>query len=148
MKLESEVRKIGRLLDTRWVASSFRADNAVWTSFCALHKHFQSAASDTNRDSKERATFAGLQKKLSSTGFVNNLGIMLDALEELKDLSEALQSRDISLPTTSKLIKWQVDVFKGRKKSGGHYQTVATAAVTQLVFVVFICASARPWIRS
>jgi hypothetical protein len=134
LELESEVRKIGRLLDTRWVASSFRTAMAVWTSYGALQKHFQLAASDRDHDSKERATFAGLDKKLSSTAFLNNLGIMLDALEELKDLSEALQSRDISLPTANKLIKRQVDVFKGRKDSGGHYQALVTTAVKEMVF--------------
>ena len=37
---------------------------------------------------------------------------MLDDLEVLKDLSEMLQSSDISLPTANKLINKQVDVFK------------------------------------
>ena len=59
---------------------------------------------------------------------------MLDALEELKDLSEALQSSDISLPTANKLIKSQVDVIKGRQDSGGHYQAPVTTAVKEMVF--------------
>ena len=50
-----------------------------------------SVGSFRDHDSKEITTFAGLDKKFSSTAFVNNLG-MLNALEELNDLSEALQS--------------------------------------------------------
>ena len=41
LELESGVRKIWRLLDTRWIASSFRTAMAVWTSYGALQKHFQ-----------------------------------------------------------------------------------------------------------
>ena len=59
---------------------------------------------------------------------------MLDVLEELKDLSEVLQSRDISLPTANKLIKRQVDVFKGRKDSSGHYLALITTAVKEMQF--------------
>lgn len=36
-----------------------------------------------------------LTAKLGSIAFVKNLGRMMDALEELKDLSETLQSRNI-----------------------------------------------------
>lgn len=47
-----------------------------------------------NRNSSERYIYEGLAAKLSSTAFVKNLGLMMDTLEELKDLSEALQTLD------------------------------------------------------
>jgi len=42
------------------------------------------------RDSKERSKYRGLHDKLTSVSFVSDLAIMLDALKELKELSEAL----------------------------------------------------------
>ncbi len=43
----SQVLKIGRVLDVRWVASSFRT---VWTSFTALVRHFEKASNDDQRN--------------------------------------------------------------------------------------------------
>lgn len=135
LQLETQIMRIGRMLETRWVASSFKTVIAVWTSYRALHDHFQYAGTDADRDMKERASFSGLDKKLTSTAFVHNLGVMLDALEELKDLSEALQSRDITSSTANKLIKRQIDVFRGRKEVGGHYQMLASTAVSETSFL-------------
>lgn len=135
VQLETQIMRIGRMLETRWVASSFKTVIAVWTSYRALHDHFQYAATDVLRDAKERASFSGLDKKLTSTAFVHNLGVMLDALEELKGLSEALQSRDIAMSTANKLIKRQIDVFRGRKEVGGHYQMLASSAISEKSFL-------------
>jgi len=62
-----------------------------------MYQHFISAGKDTSRTSAERCVYDGLAAKLSSEGFIVNLGLILDALEELKDLSEALQNRNSSL---------------------------------------------------
>ena len=56
---------------------------------------------------------------LSSGEFVKNMGLMLDALEELKDLSESLQARDISLSRATHLVEREVDVFLARQLSPG-----------------------------
>jgi len=50
----SQVLKIGRVLSTRWVASSFRSVQAVWRSYEALNRHFENAAEDQTGNSKER----------------------------------------------------------------------------------------------
>lgn len=73
-----ELQKIRNMLDTGtfWVASSFRAVSAVWTNYSALHKHFAEVCTDDRCDSKERATFAGLAKKLSSPSFLLNPGLV------------------------------------------------------------------------
>jgi hypothetical protein len=113
-----ELRKIGRLLDTRWVSSSFRAVKAVLNDYAALHKHFSEASLDHGLDSKERSVFAGLAKKLSSPVFLLNLCLMYDALEELADLSESLQSDSITLPKAHKLIVREIDVLRARKNDG------------------------------
>jgi len=89
--------RIGRVLSVRWVASSCRAVAAVWKSYAALHEHFSQKAVDASVGAKERCKFDGLKKKLESPVFVTNLGLMLDALEELADLSLQLQKADITL---------------------------------------------------
>lgn len=78
-----QLKRIGRILDVRWVASSYRAVHAVWQSYTALHMHFSESSADQSVDAKERATFRGLAKKMQSAAFVHNLAIMHDALEEL-----------------------------------------------------------------
>ncbi|KAK0133589.1 E3 SUMO-protein ligase KIAA1586 [Merluccius polli] len=65
-ELGSQVLKIGRVLNTRWVASSFRSVKAVWTSYEALNRHFENAAGDTTRNSKERQTYRGLARRMQS----------------------------------------------------------------------------------
>lgn len=98
----TQLRKIGCVLNVRWVASSYRTVEAVWNMYSALHKHFISASQDVARTSSERCMYEGLGEKLSSADFIKNLGHMFDALEELKDLSEALQNRDIRLSEAMK----------------------------------------------
>jgi len=98
-------------LSVRWVASSFRTVRSVWLSYEALHLHFTRKSSDPLTESREKARFAGLAKKLESGTFIKNLGLMHDALEELSDLSLALQRVDISLPVANKLVGRQVEVF-------------------------------------
>lgn len=81
--LDVQLCKIGRVLDTRWVASSLRAFEAVWKSYPALHRHFTQAAQAPTRDSTTRESYNGLAKRLSSHAFVTILGLMYDALQEL-----------------------------------------------------------------
>ena len=42
------------MLDIRWMASSLRSYKAVWQSYSALHKHFQTKACDVTCDSKDK----------------------------------------------------------------------------------------------
>ena len=72
----------------------------------------------------------GLKKKLENPAFIKNVGLMLDALEELSDLSLALQKSDINLPMASKLLRRQLDVFSARKSSKSKYHSEACSAVT------------------
>lgn len=77
-ELEVQLLSIGRLLDTRLVASSTRTLKAVWQSYPALYAHFVSASQDTSRDTKERSCYRSLVSKLTSTEFVLNMGTMLE----------------------------------------------------------------------
>jgi len=56
---------------------------------------------------------------------------MYDALQELSDLSEALQSSTLSLSRAHRLILRQIDVFKGRKETGVECLPVAVNAVEE-----------------
>ena len=91
-----QLNRIDTVLSVRWVASSCRAVMAVWKSYPALHEHFIRKSTDATLDGREKSKFAGLAKKLASPVFVKNLGLMLDALEELDDLSLALQRADVT----------------------------------------------------
>ncbi|XP_065650416.1 E3 SUMO-protein ligase KIAA1586-like [Hydra vulgaris] len=67
--LNIQLLKIGRILNTRWVSSSFRSVFAVWENYEALVKHFEEAMVDPTRDKNEKSTCAGLKKKLLQQSF-------------------------------------------------------------------------------
>lgn len=108
--VDSELKKIGRVLDTRWSASSLRTVKAVWTSFQALETHFSSRAKGKDKDA---AKFQGLLNTLTSENFITNLAVMYDALEEISHLSILLQRRDVSIPTAHRLIDQAIKAVEG-----------------------------------
>uniref|UniRef100_A0A8C7YBF1 E3 SUMO-protein ligase KIAA1586-like n=1 Tax=Oryzias sinensis TaxID=183150 RepID=A0A8C7YBF1_9TELE len=62
--LHITLKRIGRVFSVRWVASSWRAVNAVWQSYSALAQHFQK--------------FSGLLSKLCTVHFLKSLALMVD----------------------------------------------------------------------
>ncbi len=110
--LDNQLCKTGWVLDNRWVASSFRTVEAVWRNSPALHKHFPQAAEDASHDSMTRESYNGLVKRLSSYAFINNLGLMHDALQELSELSLELQKRDCTIIMAHKAICRQIRVLE------------------------------------
>ena len=100
-----------------WAASSFRTVKAVWQSYQALHAHFKEKSGDMTCYSKERAKFLGFMRKFKSAVFLKNLTLMFDALEELSDLSLALQKANNSLAIAHRLISRQIEVFEARKET-------------------------------
>jgi hypothetical protein len=127
--LNVQVRRIGKILDTRWVASSVRTVRAVWQSYDALYEHFQRASVDTSRDSKTRATFRGLLNKFCSPQFLSDLALMLDALEELANLSLDLQRRTMTIPAAEVQIQRTAPVLESMKDTPGESVTAASASV-------------------
>lgn len=89
--LDIQLGQIGQVLDNRWVASSLRTVKAIWKNSPALYRHFNQAAENASRDSSTRESYKGLAKCFSSCAFVNNLGLMYDALLELSEVSFELQ---------------------------------------------------------
>ena len=127
--LSAHVRKLGRVLDTRWVSSSFSTITAVLTSYCSLAEHFRQASEDTTRDSRDRAKFKGLLRFLQSTAFVLNLSVMADALGELSHLSKDLQARTMTVVSAHRKIHRLSVVFEARKTRPGQAYAEAQKAV-------------------
>lgn len=113
--LEIQLLKIGRILNTRWVASSFRTVSAVWQDYEALVLHFRQAQEDGRRSKTDRSLYEGLLKKITSSAFVLDLGLMCDALQELSELSLDLQERHINLYNADKKIRNLIQVFFQRE---------------------------------
>lgn len=101
--LDVELCKIGKVLDTRWSASSLRSVKAVWRSFPALVDHFSKYS--------HKPKFSGLLSTITCPAFVQNLAVMFDALEEISLLSLSLQKQDLSFVAAHKLIKQTIQVF-------------------------------------
>ncbi|XP_034567279.1 E3 SUMO-protein ligase KIAA1586-like [Notolabrus celidotus] len=129
-ELGSQVLKIGRVLNTRWVASSFRSVKAVWTSYEALNRHFENAAGDPTRSSKERQTYRGLACRMQSKEFLCDLGLMYDALSELGNLSQQLQAHSLTLLRADQLLKRTIRVLASFKDSPGEKLEEALTAQT------------------
>jgi len=128
-EVETQLHRIGRILDVRWVASSCCSIKAVRQSYPALFLHFTEKAQAPGTDSRERAKFSGMINKLKNPVFLKNLGLMYDALEELSDLSIALQKSDISLGSAHRMICRQIELFLSRKETMGVYYAQACRAV-------------------
>jgi len=99
-----EEEMIGRVLNTRWVASSFRTVAAVWQDFEAVARPFKEVADPKSKqyDSGIANRYVALRKKLCSPQFVSDVAVMYDSLEELKLLSESLQRQDMTVPRRTK----------------------------------------------
>ncbi|KAJ8879717.1 hypothetical protein PR048_020325 [Dryococelus australis] len=95
-QLDQQVKKIGKVLSTRWVASSFRTKSVVRYSFASLYNHFFASKDDKNRSPIEREMSSGLIRQLSSSEFLMDLAIMYDILAEIALLSESLQNRNMT----------------------------------------------------
>jgi hypothetical protein len=117
--LDCEILKIGRILSVRWVASSRRTVNAVLKNYPALCEHFNRASTDMSRDARERSKYDGLKKMITSVEFVANLNAMSDALDELGDLCEFLQRRNITLIDADKAVRTTIRVLDSMANEPG-----------------------------
>jgi hypothetical protein len=135
-ELDIQIKKIGRVLNTRWVASSFRTVAAVWNNFEALANHFTAASDPTSEQFQQelKSKYCGLLRKLCSPQFVLDLGLMYDCLEELKFLSESLQRRDMNLPEADKLIRRSVRRIEHFKEKPGTQMTKAHSLAEACLF--------------
>ena len=123
------ILKIGRVLRPRSAACSLRSALAVWRAYPALYKCFSS-------ESKH----SGMAARLCSRYFLENLALMLDILQEISLLSDALQARNLTLTKAEQLVKRTIKVFEMLKGSKGTYEKkiediAASESVRDIYFV-------------
>lgn len=133
-ELEIQLKKIGRVLNTRWVSSSFRTVSAVWHDYEALASHFSTGSRHAGVDGATKCKYGGLHKKLCSPEFVMDLGLMYDCLNELSMLSLALQNRDVTLPQADRLIRRSIRRIEQIKEHPGPMMSIAKSAADELKF--------------
>lgn len=124
-ELDTVLKKLGRILDTRWAASSLRAVKSIWDSYPALAAHFGKPHSNN------RAKFEGLRKTFTSTQFLSNLALMYDALKEVSNLSLALQKRSVGLVESHQLINQTIRAVEYMIDHPGKYLSEALEAVEE-----------------
>ena len=118
LEVGAQLRKVGRIFDVQWLASSYRTVSAVWDNYQSLCLHFQKASNDPNK-CNARSTFAGMLRRMQSPEFLIDLGIMYDALFELTKLSLLLQDRGTSIVYADKLIHRTIQLLETLKEKGG-----------------------------
>ena len=121
-QVHSELLRIGRVLDFRWAASSYRSLCAVWKSYPALYHHCM--YSDSSKQSKHKSTYTGMANVLKSPQFVHSLAVLLDALESISKLSLALQSETCSLGEAYSKVKRAIRCLELQKEGelGEYYK--------------------------
>jgi hypothetical protein len=132
--LEVKLLKTGTILSTQWVALSFCSVSAVWQNYEVLVRHFEEAKNDNTRDKKEKCMYESLQRKITSTQLILDLGLMCDALLELSELSLDLQECNIIIYIVNKKIQTLVQIFEERRTVLGPYYENSRKAVDNLCF--------------
>lgn len=134
-KVGEQLRKIGRIFNVRWVASSYAIVSACGeiTSLCAIiSKLLPKIQKEVQKD---RSTFLGMLKRIRSPEFLIDLGLMYDTLHELSNLSLLLQERGTSIVYADKLIRRTIQVLETMKDKGNGTKSLeAKSAATQLKF--------------
>lgn len=121
--------KIGKVLDVRWIASSFRTISVIWKIYPALYNHLVQASQDKFLDGKIKSKYSlRLSKHLKSIQFLLDLALMCDILFEISQLSLDLQKQDMSLLQADVLIRRTIRVIESMKTMNGNYLSEAVKA--------------------
>ena len=100
-ELGQQIIKIGRVFGPRWCACSLRSALAVWRAYSSLWKYFSNSTKHS-----------GMANRLSNKYFLDDVALMIDILQELSFLSEALQGRCVTLTRAEKLILRTIKAFE------------------------------------
>ena len=119
--------KIGRVLGPRSAACSLRSALAVWRAYPALYKYFSS-----------EAKHLGMAARLCNGYFLENLALMIDILQEIFLLSDALQARNLTLTKAEQLVKRTIKVFKMLEESKKTYEKKSMILLLQNLLRIFI----------
>ena len=107
--LGQQILKIGRVLGPKWADCSLKSALTVWRAYPALYKYFSS-----------EAKHSGMAERLCNRYFFENLALMIDILQEIFLLSDALQARNSTLRKAEQLVKRTFKVFEMLKKKQGN----------------------------
>ena len=113
-EIDVQLRKVDKILTTRWVASSSRAVESFWRNYPALYKHFPKLSQSND---KHKATYAGLAKRMKTIEFVEDVAIMKDCLGQLSILSESPQKNCTTLLKASDNLEWTINALGKIKDS-------------------------------
>uniref|UniRef100_A0A2D4LSF5 KRAB domain-containing protein n=1 Tax=Micrurus spixii TaxID=129469 RepID=A0A2D4LSF5_9SAUR len=110
-QLGIEIMKIGSVLGPRWAACSLRSTLAVWRAYPALHHYFHS-----------NEKYLGMAARLENTNFITDLALMIDILNEISYLSNALQAKNVDIIKAEKLVMGSIKAFQMLGKEKGPYE--------------------------
>jgi len=116
-KLDVELKKIGKVFTIRWAASTYRAVNALWSSFQALHEHFNTLSKDRSIRSCKRKMYSGIAKRLATKEFVEDVAVIKDCLGQISILSESLQKSDVSVIDANRYLQYTINSLEKIKRS-------------------------------
>lgn len=115
-----EMKKIGRVLNVRWSASSFRTIKAIWNNYPGIYLHVSKTHNVTSN---------GIKKKLESSSFLEELGLFYDVLSELAMLSCILQSRKTTLMRAQSEINRTIRILESLKAEPGEKEKEIIEAI-------------------
>ncbi|XP_075053943.1 E3 SUMO-protein ligase KIAA1586-like [Mixophyes fleayi] len=118
-QLGIEIIKIGRILGPRWAACSLRSSLAVWRAYPALHHYFSS-----------NAKYLGMATRLKNIYFLTDLALMIDILNKISLLSNALQARNTDIIKAEKLVIRSIKAFEMLEKEKGPYEKKVNELIT------------------
>lgn len=124
--LDTQLLKIGKVLSTRWVASSYRTVLAVWNNYEALYQHFQAKIAEKD---KQAAMYEGLNRRIQSPEFLLDLALMCDVLFELSELSETLQHRSMNIVKADRCVRRATRSIESLKRKTGTKMMIANDSV-------------------
>jgi hypothetical protein len=101
----------------------------------ALSEHFRRTSADDSRSSAERAKYEGLQEILEPSTFFENLGLLLDTLLELSELSLELQNRKYTLYKVQTEIQKTLKGLEFQKEKPGTFYSDVQKASTEKTFI-------------
>jgi hypothetical protein len=110
------------VLGPRWAACSFRSAKAVWQAYPVPYQHFE--------DNKK----SGIVNRQQNKSFLKDLALMLDVLQEISILSEALQSRAENTVTAEKLLQRTISSFQQLKECLGYYEKQVEVIIETVSF--------------
>uniref|UniRef100_A0A8C6V7V3 E3 SUMO-protein ligase KIAA1586-like n=1 Tax=Naja naja TaxID=35670 RepID=A0A8C6V7V3_NAJNA len=122
-QLGNEIIQIGRVLGPRWVACSLKSTLAVWHAYPVLHQFFRS-----------KGKYFGMAARLENRYFLTDLALMIDILNEISFLSNALQARNIDIIKADILMTRSIKAFQMLGKEKGPYENKVEELISSETF--------------